>query len=138
MNREQIETMYKAFFEELSGIEKEAMEKQALAGIGMLGKGIQSAGQILRGGGGVAEAGKAVMGGAAQAGRSLYGAGAAAVRDPTAAMGVMKNVYGKAGGGLAGAKAVMGTPLGQAATLAGGTALAVPAAGGFMAGRAGS
>lgn len=102
MNEELTEIMYAAMFDELNSIEKESMDKEAIIGaiskgIGVLPKAVQPAAQ--------AATGLFAKGG-------LRGAGQA-----------MKGAYQAAGGGLKGVGAAMRTPIGQAATAAGGAGL---------------
>ena len=111
--------MWKSCFGELSAIEKEAMEKEAIGAFGLK----SLVGRVVGG------AGKAVAG----KGRQLAQVSQVALQDPRAAGGLLKKTYQRAGGGLKGVGAVMKTPLGQAAGVtgaAGAAALAAPVLGG--------
>jgi hypothetical protein len=117
------EVFFKAAFDELGSMMKEELVKEALSA-GVLGatKGVGSA---LKG------LGRALGSHA----RSVGHAGMLAVKQPSQAAGLMGNVYRKAGGGIKGVGAVMKTPVGQAAGVAGATALAAPAVAGYGLGR---
>jgi len=99
--------MWQSCFDELSSIEKEGMEKGAIAGLGAIGKAV------------------------AAKGSKLLNAAGKIVNNPSGAAGLMKSQYTAGGGGLAGVKKVLGTQTGQAAAIGAGGALAT---GGLAAG----
>jgi len=79
--------------------------------------------------------GAGLIQGAKTVGSQLLGAGRLLAKNPRGSMQIMRGTYRGAGGGLKGARAVLGTRMGQAAALGAGTAVAAPVAAGYALGR---
>lgn len=79
--------------------------------------------------------GAGLLQGAKTVGSQLLGAGRLLAKNPTGSAKIMRGTYRAAGGGLKGARAVLGTRMGQAAAIGGGTMLAAPVAAGYAMGR---